>query len=178
MKPILFSLLLFAPLIAAAQQTAPPPQTLRGVLLEQIKSTHNNEEWFVPAGIAVADLTAEQARWTPPGGGHSIGQLTHHLLFWNRRELAQFKGEKPTPYNGNNDQTFTNFDSAQWAQTVKDLDQVMTDWDHAVETADDATLAKNASLIAHVSTHNAYHIGQIMYVRKLEGAWDPAKGVK
>jgi hypothetical protein len=24
---------------------------------------------------------------------HSVGQLTNHLLFWNRRELAKFKGE-------------------------------------------------------------------------------------
>ena len=46
-----------------------------------------------------------------------------------------------------------------------------------MEQADDATLAKNASLVEHVATHNAYHIGQILYVRKLEGAWNPAKGV-
>jgi uncharacterized damage-inducible protein DinB len=178
MKRAMISLVLLSTCGAFAQQKPAPPQTLRGVLLEQIKSTHNNEDWFVPASVAVAGLTAEQARWTPPGDGHSVGQLAHHLLFWNRRELADFKGEKPGPYNGNNDETFTSFDSAQWAQTVKDLDQVMTEWDEAVEHADDATLAKNASLIAHVSTHNAYHIGQIMYVRKLEGAWDPNKGVK
>ena len=33
-------------------------------------------------------------------------------------------------------------------------------------------------LIAHVGAHNAYHIGQILYVRKLQGVWDPAKGVE
>ena len=61
---------------------------------------------------------------------------------------------------------------------MKKLDQVLTDWDKAVETADDQMIAKNASLIAHVGAHNAYHIGQILYVRKLQGVWDPAKGVK
>jgi len=61
---------------------------------------------------------------------------------------------------------------------VKKLNQLMTDWEKAVETADDAKLAANASLIAHMATHNAYHIGQILYVRKLEGAWNPDKGVK
>jgi uncharacterized damage-inducible protein DinB len=54
----------------------------------------------------------------------------------------------------------------------------MTDWEKAVETADDQKLAKNASVIAHVGEHTAYHIGQIVYVRKLQGAWDPSKGVK
>ena len=67
---------------------------------------------------------------------------------------------------------------AQWDDLVKKLDQVMIDWEKAVETADDQKLAANASLIAKVGAHNAYHIGQILYVRKLQGVWDPNKGVK
>jgi hypothetical protein len=47
-----------------------------------------------------------------------------------------------------------------------------------VVTADNRKLARNPSLIAHVGAHNAYHNGQILYVRKLQGAWDPSKGVK
>jgi hypothetical protein len=27
-------------------------------------------------------------------------------------------------------------------------------------------------------TRNAYHTGQIIYIRKMKGNWDPAKGVK
>jgi uncharacterized damage-inducible protein DinB len=54
----------------------------------------------------------------------------------------------------------------------------MTDWEKAVEAADDQKLAENASTIAHVGTHNAYHIGQIVFVRKEQGSWDPSKGVK
>jgi uncharacterized damage-inducible protein DinB len=61
---------------------------------------------------------------------------------------------------------------------VKNLNDVLTQWEAAVQEADDQKLADNASLIAHVGAHNAYHIGQILYVRKLEGVWDPSKGVK
>jgi hypothetical protein len=35
-----------------------------------------------------------------------------------------------------------------------------------------------ASNIAHIGAHNAYHTGQIISVRKLQGSWDAAKGVK
>jgi uncharacterized damage-inducible protein DinB len=177
MKKSALLLLLTLPLAAPAQNQS-APTTLRGVLLAQLHSTHDKEEWFVPAKIAVAGLTAEQARWTPPSGGHSVGQLAYHIWYWDNRALEQFKGEKPEPFDGNNDSTFTNFNAAQWEDLQKKLDQVMTDWETAVETADDQALAKNASLIAHVGAHNAYHIGQILYVRKLEGAWDPSKGVK
>jgi len=123
-------------------------------------------------------LTAEQAKWSPGNGQHSVGQLAYHLWYWDSRALTEFKGEKPPAFDGNNDETFNNFDAAQWGDLVKKLDQVMTDWEKAVESADEKKLADNASLIAHIGAHNAYHIGQILYVRKLEGVWDPSKGVK
>ena len=178
MRRVACLLLLFAISMGAQAQAKNPPTTLRGVLLEQLHTTHDQEDWFVPANIAVQGLTAEQAKWTPGNGNHSVGQLTYHLWFWNTRELAQFKGEKLPAFSGNNDETFNDFSSAQWDDLVKKLNQLLTDWEKAVETADDQTLAKNASLIAHVGAHNAYHIGQIIYVRKLENAWDPSKGVR
>jgi uncharacterized damage-inducible protein DinB len=170
--------LLTLSLAATAQTQQQPPTTLRGVLLEQLHTTHDKEDWFVPAKVAVADLTAEQAKWTPPGGGHSVGQLAYHIWYWDNRALERLKGEKLEPYDGNNNETFSDFNAAQWSDLQKKLDAVMTDWEKTVETADEPTLEKNASLIAHVGAHNAYHIGQILYVRKLEGAWDPSKGVK
>jgi uncharacterized damage-inducible protein DinB len=183
MKKIPLHLLLALTTIAsanlAAQTPKPkPPTTLKGVLLEQLRTTHNVKDWFVPANTAVEGLTAEQARWSDGKGNHSVGQLTYHLVFWDKSELAKFKGEKPPRFSGNNDETFNNFDAAQWQALVKELDQVLTDWEKAVEAADDKKLADNASLIAHIGTHNAYHIGQIIFVRKEQGSWDPEKGVK
>ena len=175
-KPAL--LLLLALPLAALAQTQKHPTDLRGVLLEELHTTHDQEDWFVPASIAVAGLTADQAKWTPGKDAHSVGQLAYHLYFWNSRELADFKGEKATKFDGNNDETFNDFTPAQWDDLVKKLNQLLTDWDNAVAAADDKKLAANASLIAHVATHNAYHIGQILYVRKLQNAWDPSKGVK
>ena len=176
MKRILLLMLLLPPVAASAQNNA-RPATLRGVLLEQLRTTHNSEDWFVPANVAVAGLTAEQAKWSPGKGQHSVGQLAYHLWFWDSRALASFNGEKPPAFDGNNNETFDNFDAAQWDDLVKKLDRVLADWEKAVESADDKKLAENASLIAHIGAHNAYHVGQILYVRKLQGAWDPNKGV-
>jgi len=177
MRKLALLLLLTLPLASQAQNNKRPTD-LRGVLLEQLRTTHTREDWFVPANIAVAGLTADQAKWAPGKDVHSVGQLANHLLFWNTRELADLKGEKAQPFNGNNDETFNNFDAAQWAETVKRLDTVLTELEKTVESFDDQKLAANASLIAHIGAHNAYHIGQIIYVRKLQGSWDPAKGVK
>jgi uncharacterized damage-inducible protein DinB len=176
-RKLVFLLALAVPFTALAQNTKKPTD-LRGILLEDLRTTHNQEDWFVPASVAVANLTADQANWTPSKGMHSVGQLAYHLWFWDSRDLADFKGEKSPAFSGNNDETFDNFNPAQWDDLVKKLNQVMTDWETAVSAADDQKLAANASVIEHVAAHNAYHLGQILYVRKQEGAWDPAKGVK
>jgi uncharacterized damage-inducible protein DinB len=171
-------LLAFALPTLAQDSKTPPPSTLKSILLEQLRSTHTQADWFVPANTAVEGLTAEQANWTDGKGNHSVGQLVAHIIFWNRRNLAKFKGEPLEKFSGHNDETFTSFDSKQWADTVKQLDEVMTEWEKAVEAADEAKLKSWYSTIAHIGAHNAYHIGQIVYVRKEQGSWDPEKGVK
>jgi len=178
MKGILVAFVLVLALPCFAQEQKKEPATLKSILLEQLRSTHNKAEWFVPANTAVEGLTAEQATWTDGKGNHSVGQLAYHLVFWNKQELAKFKGETPVKFSGNNDDTFNGFDPKKWDETVKELDQVLTDWEKAIEAADDAKLKQWASGIAHTGTHNAYHIGEIVMVRKEQGSWNPEKGVK
>jgi uncharacterized damage-inducible protein DinB len=163
---------------AQDQKQDQKPATLKSVLLEQLKTTHNNKDWFVPTNVAVEGLTAEQASWTDGKGNHSIGQLANHLIFWNLQVLAKFKGETPAKFSGNNDETFNSFDAKKWADTVQQLDKVSTDIEKFVESADDKTMEKIASTVAHIGTHNAYHVGQIIYIRRLQGSWNPEKGVK
>src|SRR6266436_2492745 len=113
---LILTIVLASSAFAADQKPAP---TLKSILLEQLRSTHNKAEWFVPANTAVEGLTAEQANWTDGKGNHSVGQLANHLVFWNRQELAKFKGESPEKLSGNNDETFNSFDTKKWNETVK-----------------------------------------------------------
>ena len=171
---------------SAAAQAPSAPATLRSTLLADLHQSHDKSEWFVPLNTAIAGLTPEQAKWTPlngagksdPNANHSAGMLAYHLWFWNSRALAELKGVKRPAPPSNNDETFNEFDAATWAKIVKDDDLVMTALEDLVSKADEATLAKIAPTIAHICTHNAYHIGQILYVRKLQGVWNPSNGVK
>lgn len=175
---IIVSLLLAVLANTTYAQDKKTPPTLKGILLYQLKSTHNVKDWFVPANDAVAGLTAEQASWTDGKGNHSVGQLVNHLIFWDRQSLAKFKGEQPEKFSGNNDDTFNSFDAKKWNDAVKQLDEVMAEWEKAVDSADEAKLKDWYDTIAHIGAHNAYHIGQIIYVRKEQGSWNPENGVK
>jgi hypothetical protein len=186
LKSILLTLLVSPLVFAQTPKPTGPPPTLKSVLLAQLRSTHNKAEWFVPVNTAVAGMTPEQARWIPKSEGpknpapedHSVGMIAYHLLYWNTHALAQLKGEKVPPPTSDNNETFNKFDATSWAETVKKLDENLTALEQLVEGADDAKMAAIANTIAHISAHNAYHTGQIVTIRKLQGSWDPEKGVK
>jgi uncharacterized damage-inducible protein DinB len=177
MKMTILAIMLVFTLNASAQTGTPAP-TLRSVLLEQLRSTHNKSDWFVCGDVALANLTAEQANWSDGKGNHSVAQLATHLVFWNSRTLAKFRGQPEAKFSGNNDETFAKVDAKQWAATIQQFDQVMTDLEALVQSAPDAKLAEWSPTIANISTHNAYHIGEIVMVRKEQGAWDASRGVK
>ena len=175
---VMFSVLVLMCSCFSQAQNQQPPATLRSLLLHELNTTHNKADWFVPINVAVDGLTAQQASWQPSAGLHSSGQLAYHLLFWNRRALQDLKGDSQGKYTGSNDETFTKFDDKQWSDIIKQLDQVMSDYEKLVESADDQKLASMANMVANICTHNAYHVGQIVYVRKLQGSWNAEKGVK
>ena len=176
MKQILLIACIATAVSAASQNNTPP--TLKSILLEQLKTTHNVKDWFVPVNIAIDGLTAQQANWKDSTNNHSIAQLTTHLIFWNEQMLAKFKGEKPEAFSGNNKETFTPVTDKTWPEAVKKLDAILTEWEKLVSAAEESKLREWYSQVAHIGTHNAYHTGQILYIRKMKGWWNDDNGVK
>lgn len=178
MKALLLSALLFLATALVAQQQPPKPVDMRTLLLQELHETHNQKNWFVSFKEATAGLTPEQSDWTDGKGNHSVGQLAYHLVYWNSEVLSQLKGEAPKKFDGNNDATFTKYDSKQWDATLKQYDDILTQMEDIVSKADDTKLAKMAAVLTRVCNHNAYHIGEIVMVRKEQGSWNPETGVK
>ena len=163
-----------------------PSTTLRSTLLEGLHASHDKADWYVPVNTAIADLTPEQARWIPtnsadktdPDFNHSVGMLTYHLWFWNARALAKITKAPVPQAPGNNDETFNDFNAENWTETVHKLDETMRSLETFVAHASASQLAQWAPTLRNIAEHNAYHTGQILYVRKLQGSWNPSNGVK
>jgi hypothetical protein len=152
--------------------------TLKSILLEQLKTTHNVKDWFMPVNTAIAGLTPTQVNWKYSTGNHSIAQLSTHFICWNKQVLDKFKGISPDVFSGNNKETFSEVNEKTWTSSIKTPDKILTAWKVVVQNADAATLKKWYSTIAHIGTHNAYHTVQILYIRKMKGWWDDENGVK
>jgi hypothetical protein len=151
---------------------------VKSIVLDQLKSSHNKKNWYAPMNSAVEGLTAEQANWKDSTANHSIGQLVSHLIFWNERNLIAFQGGKAPDFSGNNEETFTRFNPANWAKAVARLDSIETKLEDVFANATDAQLKDMATTAANIASHNAYHTGQIIYIRKHKGWWNPEQGVK
>ncbi len=86
----LFVLLFF---FSCSEQNDKP--TIKTLLLEQLRNSHTEKNWYVPLHIAIEELTSEQANWKDSTQNHSICELVSHLIFWNERILIAFHGDTP-----------------------------------------------------------------------------------
>jgi DinB superfamily len=159
----------------AAEKDSNTASPLRSVLLQELRETHNQKNWFVSEKEAVAGLTGEQAAWTD-GKNHSAGQLVDHMNYWNSANLARLK-HQPAPKTPNNDATFS-FEPKNWQTSLSDFDRIMTELEQFVQSCDEPTLVAIAPNVARMAQHNAYHLAEIVTSRKKQGTWDPENGVK
>ena len=158
---------------------------MKELLIEQFTACYDEDAWFVSARTALDGVTGEQAAWKPAGVDNSIWENVNHMIFWNERWLQRYRGELNEPQDVENKGTFKS-DETDWQAALVKLYSVLDEWrENLVDIKDDKLNSKvNASYrepwwkpLAHQNIHNAYHIGQILLLRKLQGAWDPSKGV-
>ncbi len=155
------------------------------VLIKQFDRCYNENGWFVAIRNALEGVTAEQAGWKPDGSENSIWESLSHISYYNNAYLLRFKGIDYQYDVTDNDETFTSGEASEsdWQAEVAKFDAVMTEWRGLIAAADSAKFEQAVSvenwgeLIANVNAHNAYHGGQILLLRKLQGSWNPEKGV-
>ena len=157
----------------------------KAVLLEQFTACYDEDNWFVAIKTALDGVTAEQAVWKPAGVDNSIWENVNHIVFWNERWLQRYRGELTYPEDIENTGTFKSGET-DWQKTLEKLDAVMDEWRANLEVITDEKLESPVNEtyqapwrvpLAQQNIHNAYHIGQIVLLRKLQGCWDASKGV-
>ena len=155
------------------------------ILLEQFTACYDENNWFVSLKSALDGVTAEQAGWKPANVDNSIWESVNHIIFWNEQWLKRYRGELNEPQDVENKGTFRSSET-DWQAVLTKLDAVMNEWREKLGAIDHAKLESPVaefykfpwrSPLAQQNIHNAYHIGQILLLRKLQGTWDPDKGV-
>jgi uncharacterized damage-inducible protein DinB len=162
--------------------------SLKQILQDQFKASYEENSWFVALKNAVANMTAEQAVWKAEGFDHSVWDAVYHLTFWNERWVKRYRGEQleKAPVIAETFQAPENPTESEWQATLYKLFGVMDACKEILENITEEKLAEQVSEnyeapwsapLANINIHNAYHTGQIVVIRKLQGSWDAAKGV-
>ncbi|MEM0991746.1 MAG: DinB family protein [Bacteroidota bacterium] len=145
---------------------------VKSILLDLMERSHTEQHWYVPTKTALEGLTAEQSTWNNSTENHSIKELVSHLVYWNEITLRAFKGEDMTDFEVDNETTFIMYAEYDWIGIVNKLDSIQTEWEAVIMEAPDERLKEWSKEIANIQAHNAYHTGQIIYIRKRNGWWN------
>lgn len=148
------------------------------VLANQLLANANDPSWHLPFLQAVEGVAEEDAFWRPAPGCHSIAEITHHLLYWNEIWLTRFKeGRMDAAVAAeDNNRSFLIAENVSFFNLRERLLNVLLQWQYLlhVEKLEAPAVgfpvpAAWWELISNTAIHNAYHIGQIVLIRKLQG---------
>lgn len=164
--------------------SGPNMLTLHDVVVDHVYTLLEKEgwQWQPPLTAAIAGLTAAQAAWKPSPDRHSIWQIVRHLILWKGGVLDAWNGN---PADGQEmlarDWREAGGGEEEWARDRQTLLAISLELLSRVHALDDAGLSQAidwykgrhrqpiAMRIVRATTHDAYHAGQIQYLRALRG---------
>lgn len=150
------------------------------IFKEQLLACFFEDSWFASLETALKDVTEEQASWKKNDDLHSIWEIVNHLVFYNTRHLKLFINETLSNHPHSNDDTFSIKEGESWSDSKEQLFLVMEEWINELEKTPEEQLQSSVRadnnepwmpVLLNMTIHNASHIGQIIYIRKLQGSW-------
>ncbi|PYZ96680.1 DltD domain-containing protein [Alteribacter lacisalsi] len=154
---------------------------MKEILLDQFLANANDPSWYLSFSQAVEGLSEEEAFWKPAEDNHSIAEIVQHLIYWNETWQTRYQESDvhAVPPIGDNDKSFVLPDKQSFNDLKERLLMVLLHWqDLLTEEKLDSEVkgfpepAKWYELLGNAITHNAYHIGQIVFIRKLQKSWN------
>jgi uncharacterized damage-inducible protein DinB len=141
---------------------------------------------YLPPHKALEGLSNQVAETRAPGTPHSIAEIVAHLAFWQDWFYDRCAG-RPTPMVRSAALGWPAVSPGTWPQISEaflNRLQQLADTDDAAARSrltppiEFPPLANYtvADALIHVATHNSHHMGQIILLRQLHGAWPPPAG--
>jgi uncharacterized damage-inducible protein DinB len=154
--------------MAEERFTVSSPKAIEGLI----------EAWssFTPATRALAGLSKEHALAKREGWPYSIAEVVAHMLYWQRNDITTIEtgSEPPQPTP-----------EEEWPPVTEDdwprlKDEFLAELERTKEMARNPALLDKPILgdqftvglrMVWFTGHNAYHLGQVLFMRRVLGAW-------
>lgn len=176
------SVRLFFATLAEGFQTGVTKMTVKELLLYLLEYTYEREGAYPPLTAALAGLTAAQASWKPAQDRHSIWQIVRHMTHWMEAGLEALAAH-PQVYEDLErlDWRAASDGERDWEMDVKRLHEAYRKFKERLQSMTEEDLSgmiepyRGKSKYAaglrflRTATHDTYHLGQIRYLRALQG---------
>ena len=140
------------------------------------------EEWssFTRASRALDGLTPGLATTKPEGWPHSIAEVVAHMLSWQKHDLATI--ETGVEADVTPAESWPVVTQNDWPRLH---DEFLASLNQCREIARDSANLDRPILEGRISVglrlvwftgHNAYHLGQVVLMRRIIGVWPPPGG--
>ncbi|MFC4779167.1 DinB family protein [Paenibacillus sp. GCM10023252] len=144
------------------------------------------ERGHLPVARGVGDMSWELAGRGAEGIPYTIYQLVWHMQYWQTFMLTYAEGGQPTRPTSAQD-SWTEQRNAPSDEQWKELQQqFLRGIDRACELAQTIALDEllpgfpvpetRGGMLRNIASHNSYHLGEIVLLRRLNGAWPPVGG--
>lgn len=140
-------------------------------LIETVRRSFDGDAWHGPS---VADVLkgvdGKLAMRPPPGGAHSIWELTLHIAAWGNEVARRLGGDKPgEPKEGD-----WPMPAGDWEETLQRVFNARDRVLKQLAELSEADLGRDvgngftyAGMLEGLAQHNCYHAGQIMMLRRI-----------
>lgn len=156
--------------------------TAKDLLLYLLEHTYERQGAYPPLTTALAGVTAAQASWKPAQERHSIWQIVRHMTQWMEAGLDAIEA-RPKVYEelSQLDWRPASGDEREWQADVERLHRAYRHLKERLTAMGDEDLAgmlepyrgkpryETAIRFLRAATHDTYHLGQIRYLRALQG---------
>ncbi|GLC88917.1 DinB family protein [Lysinibacillus piscis] len=145
------------------------------ILSDQLLANANDPSWYLSFAEAVDGLSEADAFWKPDDTSHSIAEIVQHLIYWNETWQLWYKANQVNAdAQTDNAETFLVQDGITFLALKEKLLQILLHWQALIEEKQLLSIVNGYAvkaewwgIIANATTHNAYHIGQVVYIRKM-----------
>ena len=146
-------------------------------LKQEFSQLYDGDPWIdVQLKQTLKGISAEKAYKRIAEGRNSIWQILNHIIEWRRMILKRLSGTIVPVPEDNFIKEIPEISEAKWQQALKELAQTQQEWLEFFDKLQDEDLEKTYPgngqrfyyLIQGIIQHDAYHLGQIVLLSKLQ----------
>jgi uncharacterized damage-inducible protein DinB len=152
------------------------------VVEQAVRNALSGKGSHVEAKLVFEGLAWKDAGARPKGTPYTIFQLLNHIVFWQEWVVKWLDGGKPPiPEHASGSWPGGRGPAGpeEWEQAIKRFGKGLNDLTRRARDSDLLSKGGRKSrleMLHTIASHNSYHLGQVVLLRQMLGAWPPPSG--